>query len=238
MTARYPIFQRTRSLDGVDLWEGIISPLPGTPDENLRVVSALYADETVVVLPGGELTAEGGRSSSLPGRVSSFTGALGHIKPQFRVVAGLVLPPPAHPCAYVISPEVSRNRYPDHPHLNHGDIPCVIYAPDDVWFWPRDGLAEYLDFLAIWLAKHAVYHLLRPFLPVPVAWPGWSASHAAEGVIAAPRGSQCPCGSGLPVEACCLPRIHAGHSVEMRGRPSLGTVKQIPMRADGRSTAH
>lgn len=68
-----------------------------------------------------------------------------------------------HPEAYVLKPEVSRQRFPFHPHLRddrsllwggrYVQALCTDYAPDLVCA----SLVDFLDYTAIFLAKHLVW---------------------------------------------------------------------------------
>jgi len=223
MAARYPSFSRVKD----QVWAGEITPLTGVADQNIRVISALSRDHTVYVSENGTLDAVGQAHQSCLVPFRCCMNGLGGLRPRYRVIVGFFSPPPAHPCAYVIDPEISLRRYPRHPHLNPDGTLCVLFPPDGAWVQSRDGMDLYLDYVAIWLAKHAVYHYLLLFGFEERGWLGSEAPHGPDGVRQTHQGEQCPCGSGQPVEECCLPRVtREGHLLPPR-RPTIKGIRRL-----------
>lgn len=74
----------------------------------------------------------------------------------------LEFPSPQHPRAYCLSPAISSKRFPLHPHLRGNDIfiardmytALCAYSISDGTYAPESGLTRFLDYLAIYLAKH------------------------------------------------------------------------------------
>jgi hypothetical protein len=71
-----------------------------------------------------------------------------------------------HPQVYCLNPEISRCRFPYHPHLRddlgiwlHRFLPalCIYLASDNVYDFRQDKLLQLLDFTSTWLAKHLVW---------------------------------------------------------------------------------
>jgi hypothetical protein len=143
-------------------WQGVLQPLESSRD--LRGVFAHFEQSDVVtVLNNGSL--------EHPSMCKRPHGNLGYESlliapfPSFRVLL-LDFGPVINPQVFCLSPEISRRRFPAHPHLRNDqrifvgryiEALCLYLASDNVM--PRDemALARVLDFTSFFLAKHTVW---------------------------------------------------------------------------------
>jgi hypothetical protein len=103
-------------------------------------------------------------------RSPSYRNRLGDIGAESFCIKVIVWPPPVHPKAISIFPEISSAVFPNQPHLFRPepraglpelptlmpDALCAYRPGDGEWSWRLGDLVLFLDFGAIYLAKHAV----------------------------------------------------------------------------------
>lgn len=118
---------------------------------------------------------------------------------------------PVHPRARVIDPEISHRTYLTHPHMfvdrdNDDSWACPIAPHATDWKWRKGATVEYLDQLAIWLLKTAVWLATGGGILPSATWIGPAAPHGPADVLASPSHVACRCGSGAEYSRCHVPR--------------------------------
>jgi hypothetical protein len=110
-----------------------------------------------------------------------------------------------HPRAYVINPEVSIKTHPNHPHMNTGyneSWACPTSPQDGGWTWRKGTTVAYLDQVAIWLLKTAVWAKTGAGIVGLGKWVGPATSHDPASVVSIGQQDPCRCGSGLKYGQC------------------------------------
>jgi SEC-C motif len=143
-------------------WRGTIQPFDLTSE-----IPGLYSDlkdDRVVSVQSGFLRRL--RSDGAIDRQDLNIRYLVNMETEFNVVV-LEYPDGRHPEAYAFKPEISRQRFPFHPHLRDDrsllwggrylQAICTDYAPDLVC----SSLLDFLDYTTIFLAKHLVWMRTR-----------------------------------------------------------------------------
>jgi len=150
-----------RETAAVRAWIGRIQPFPDET-EFLPVMAHLQQGKTVRVEREGSLTHPYSCTSAHEFEIPFFPA----ISASFEVLL-LEFPAPRHPRVYGVFPEISRRRYPHHPHLRDDQqilfdgrplhALCVYLASDGVLARDDMQLVHVLDFTSMYLAKHAVW---------------------------------------------------------------------------------
>lgn len=115
-----------------------------------------------------------------------------------------------HPKAKVIDPEISHRTYSSHPHMYYAggeSYACPLSPQDTKWRWRKGATRQYLDQVALWLLKTAVWIAtsIAGIFP-PGRWLGPDTSHEPLYLLGSiDIGSPCWCGSGRSYGACHRP---------------------------------
>lgn len=157
MERAYPAFTWGERLDGstpVRFWTGVLQPL--SPESDIDPILAdLAANRHVVVSTNGRLAHD--IQCYGPHKLPRKLHNLGGLDQAFHLDA-CHRPPPAPPLVRSIDPEISRRRFPEHPHLygETGEL-CPLFPPDVPIGTEPITLADYLDQVALYLVKHQVW---------------------------------------------------------------------------------
>jgi hypothetical protein len=213
----YPQFVRVGPPPlAVDSWQGIIRPFAKCErDDLLLLLDDLHAGSQVLV-GGGYLS----HDPNCPRTHADirYVAQLARAESEGFAIRLVIPREPQHPKAVAIYPEISAARYPNHPHLFRGgqrlglrefpasnpDALCVYRPGDGEWSWQTGDLVLFLDYVAIFLAKHVVW--VRTGAAHGGLWIGPQASHQPNDLVAEldPFG-ECRCGSGEQYARCCRP---------------------------------
>ncbi|MEW6106340.1 MAG: hypothetical protein AB1563_08270 [Bacillota bacterium] len=178
-------------------WKGEIRPFDGVgnPDE---VIAALDQNRYVLVARGGRVMAS---PDDRPHKRSALPASAGLMEATFLLEA-TYMEPPAHPKVELLRPRPSPEAVRETHFYKDGSI-CPLYPPDGTWDWSRpDSMAEYLDTVAIWLAKYAYWEFTRRHYGKGI-WVGSAIPHGKLGLLSRiPCDSQCYCRSGLKFREC------------------------------------
>lgn len=114
---------------------------------------------------------------------------------------------PAQPRARIVSPEISVRTYPKHPHMYVGNgfdsWACPLSPQDTRWTWGKGATVSYLDQVAIWLLKTAVWIATGAGIAGLGKWLGLDTSHAALDLLRMIGPTDpCWCGRGVRYEKC------------------------------------
>jgi SEC-C motif-containing protein len=201
VAVRYPQFKVVEPPPGsgsVQAWEGAIQPFPN--DRELgAILEDLEIGMEVIVKLGGALAHDPrcGRWHSVP----PYLNLVGPADASFQLQV-LAFPAKRHPRAFSVRPRISPGRYPCHPHLFVDGALCPYLPSDNVWSWGRNTVADFLDYISIWLAKHLVWE--RTGACRGGIWIGPYARHEPRDLLRnVGRNDQCPCGSGEKYKRCC-----------------------------------
>jgi hypothetical protein len=160
----YPQFSLVvppRGTAAVRAWVGRLQPFPdGT--EFADVMSHLQDDLNVRVEEAGRLVHLGGCSR----HHDFFQGFCGIMGMSFEILV-LEFEGGRHPRVYGVSPEISRRRFPTHPHLRDDQqvvfngkplqALCIYLASDGVLERNDMQLVQVLDYTSMYLAKHLLW---------------------------------------------------------------------------------
>lgn len=164
-----------------------LTPTP-PPDELEWILSDLDARAQVAIGERGQV-----RHASSCTRVHSKIG-IGKLEPQAYAAVVELRPPPTYPRAWVVSPDISRRTFPDHPHMYPDGAACPFYPPDRTWTWANTP-AQFLHQLAIWLLKTQVWIANG-------RWIGPDVGHRFGERPPLRRDDPCHCGSGKIYRHC------------------------------------
>lgn len=198
----------------VEAWQGVIRPFAEYGQDELPLLLDDLAAGAQVLVGGGCLH----HDPDCPRVHSSidFADQVANVRSDAFAIRLVVPPAPRHPRAIAIYPEISAARFPKHPHLFRGgprtalselscsveDALCVYRPGDGEWSWRNGDLVLFLDFTAIYLAKHVVW--LKTGADRGGLWIGPQASHRPEDLIdELDRFGECRCGSGETYAQCC-----------------------------------
>lgn len=118
----------------------------------------------------------------------------------------LAFPPKRDPKIFCSNPRISRNTYPDHPHLFSDSSLCAYFSSDDLLPWSAFTICTALDFAALWCTKHHVWEQTRK--RGKGVWLGAEASHIPYDLLrSVEKDDRCPCGSGLRFRRCCRSKL-------------------------------
>jgi len=187
-------------------WRGSITPFPtGMSFEEVQAILAdLDEDLPVRILADGAVAHYevcGGKHSPRPGlRLRRVLEGTFRIEIAYRRRPGC-------PIARSLWPRINRHHPSGPPPhlLNAIDALCILFPADGAWVWGVHGVRRYVDYTAIWLAKHLAWIEARERgVGVDEAWPGSFVGHDP---FLLPRllgpHEPCRCGSGKNYEDCC-----------------------------------
>jgi len=192
-------------------WRLTIAPVP-TQDELRYVLADLDVGRAVAIHQHGRIA----HSPKCEVPLDSHAALLPNLKlPQETYLVDLVYRPsprdaswPTQPKAFIMNPEVSVRTYPRHPHMyvgSSGSWACPLSPQDTQWRWKRGATVAYLDQVAIWLLKTAVWARTGAGLAGMGKWIGSDTSHDPASLISSIKASDpCWCGSGVCYEGCHL----------------------------------
>ncbi len=193
MVACYPGWKCFRDESGI-FWEGRLQGLPPSLEDAANAVTALYWDDHVFIRDGTVYATT--KYGSLPPNIT-----LDHVRRIVQECRSYQVQvryrrPPGVPMARCINPEVSRKTHPAHPHLYADGSVCPFLPSSKRWAWGENTLVDFVDDVAIWVAKHQVYE-------VTGKWIGPAISHDPEHLVRSilPN-APCHCGSGKPYSRC------------------------------------
>ncbi len=195
-------YEATRCGAFVRTWYGIMQPFRPEldPREMLAIIADLYDDGDILVSAGSL------RHDTRCSRAHGLDPALvpqRAVTDMFEVELAYCVPP-ARPVVRSMRPFLSLRQYPDMPHpIAPLNSLCISYAPTDAWSIERDGAVLYLDWTAIYLAKHALWREARERNGAGrAAWPGTAMSYDPGEELKAPPTAPCSCGSERRYDRC------------------------------------
>lgn len=130
---------------------------------------------------------------------------------------------PVQPLARIINPEISAQTYPKHPHMyrGNGSWACPLSPQDKRWTWGKRATVSYLDQVAIWLLKTAVWIATGAGTAGLGRWIGQDTSHEPDSLLhTIELNDPCWCGSGLYYKKCHM-RDDALRAIEKNISESL-----------------
>ena len=209
--------ERTEHLEcesPVRTWIGKIQPFgSASMDETLKIIADLSSESPVSIPVAGQLRHLRHCTREVHDLPTELRPA--RLLTESFTVEVICRRPPATPIVRGIAPLIVRDAFgiqepcvPPHLLQQLGAL-CVISPSDGTWNWERgDGLLEFLDHTAIWLAKHAVWMESRERLgSARGVWPGAFEPHdefAAIGRLCQTAADAlCRCGSAKAYAACC-----------------------------------
>jgi hypothetical protein len=226
----YPQFSRIGPGIGLDeSWIGTLAPFRSLDTHGLAIVISDLAAGRPVCLDSGSLLHDARCIG--PHRTPAWLGELEGADRQVFSVRIEVAPRPMHPKAFAIYPEISSRLFPTQPHLFRGlqgqhfwpasaDALCLYRPGDGEWSWNRADLVTFVDFVAIYLVKHFIWHrTLQRGQPI---WVGPQASHNPADLLRElnPYG-ECRCGRGDRYADCCRELDVAQALANARARSAL-----------------
>ncbi len=180
-------------------WQAIAEPIP-PPDEVTLVIADLDRGGDVEVERHGRVRHHRRCHAAHQLRQELEGVAI----PATPFLVDLTLyPPPVHPKARILDPEISLRRFPGHPHFYAPDIVCPIFPPEGTWSWHRHLISDYLDQVAIWLVKSSVWIVTHATRGRGI-WLGPDAPHDPQTLLRTVRpDDDCPCAMGQKYKRCC-----------------------------------
>lgn len=197
------------------VWRLTLRPIPEA-EELHQVLADLDREREVWILRRGQVS----HSPQCTDPPETHPSVL----PQLRLVrrsylVELIYPPfsqgpagPVHPRARVVDPEISHRTYLTHPHMfvdpkNDDSWACPISPQSTNWQWRRGATLQYLDQVALWILKSAVWIATGGGIMQSARWLGPDTSHLPLDVLTSIRpGDLCRCGNGHPYETCHMRR--------------------------------
>lgn len=199
VAVRYPQFRIVQPPAGsgsVQAWEGVIQPFPDNAE--LGAVLRHLEGEADLIVRGGQVLHD--PSCSQGHAEPDYLASLTDTGRSFKIVV-LAYPPKADPRAFAIDPKISRRVFPGHPHL-YGNALCPYTPSDGIWMWDSHNVADFLDYISIWLGRHLVWE--QTGACNGGKWIGpWAPHEPQELLDYVGREDLCPCGSGRKYKRCC-----------------------------------
>jgi hypothetical protein len=179
-------------------WDGVLQPLSDCCELGF-ILEDLRMDRTVLVSAGKLLHDPRCNAVHRPiACLDELRPADARLKVQVLAYA-----PKRHPQAFGISPEISKRRFPFQQHINADGSICPYSASEIELPWHGQTVPTFLDYTAIWAAKHHVWEATGA--DENATWLGSVAPHSPDEVLrAVGRNNPCPCGSGLKFKRCHL----------------------------------
>lgn len=206
-------FDETLGTETFRCWHALIQPV--SPETEVELVIAdLDRDGAVDVSRHGTLLHS--RTCRAEHRMRPPLQSL-EIPAEVFLVKALYRAPPAHPVVWPVSPEISSNLYPGHPHFFAGGALCPLLPKDRTWRWKTHTICDYLMQVALWLFKSRVWISTKQRTGDGI-WIGSDVDHSAENLLAIIQPEdECCCGSAKRYKKCCRPR-HLKEAVATRQR--------------------
>ena len=116
---------------------------------------------------------------------------------------------PVHPKARVLVPEISAHTRPRHPHLHVSEDldswACPLSPHATHWDWDKGATLRYLDQVAIWILKTAIWTATGGGVLRESRWLGPYAPHDPQEVLnTVSLEAPCRCGGGRAYRHCHL----------------------------------
>lgn len=114
---------------------------------------------------------------------------------------------PIQPKVHIIMPEISAQVYPKHPHM-YGNLrqdswACPLSPQYSQWNWEKGATISYLDQIAIWILKTAIWAKTGAGIASLGIWIGPDTSHEPLSLINNINPTDpCWCGSGVCYSQC------------------------------------
>jgi hypothetical protein len=217
----YPGFVRTSSLSnggGDEVWQGVIRPYAACTERDLMLVLDDLQAASGVCIRSGTLSHDPNcrrEHAAIPlVQAMYLLKRMDGFDAEAFTIRVVVPPAPRHPKAIALYPEISAESHPKHPHLfrqdrRPGSLSCG--SPDALCTYrpgSEDGdlatssMTTYLDYVALFLAKHVVWGRTRGPEGVGL-WLGPDASHLP-GVLSMTirPDEECHCGNGRAYGEC------------------------------------
>jgi hypothetical protein len=177
-------------------WEGVLRPFSDCRELGL-VLDDLRMDRSVRVQAG---TLSHDAECTALHRPISFLHELNPLEAEFRI-AVLAYPPKRHPQAFGKLPQITKQRFPFHHHINADGSVCAYSATETNLPWHGKTVSTFLDYVAIWAAKHQVWEATGA--DPNATWLGSVAPHTPSEILRqVGRNEPCPCGSGKKFKKC------------------------------------
>lgn len=114
---------------------------------------------------------------------------------------------PVQPKVHIIMPEISARVYLKHPHMyldpRHDSWACPLSPQNSQWNWQKGATVSYLDQVAIWILKTAIWAKTGTGIAGLGVWIGPDTSHNPLSLISTiDANNPCWCGSGKSYEKC------------------------------------
>lgn len=220
VTTEYPFFELRDRLPRPNLdeheaarcgafvrtWRGTVQPFSPDLDRNelVALIADLYDDVDAVSVSAGSLRHDAARC----GRAHTLDPDLvprRAVNDIFEIELAYCVPP-ARPVVRSLRPFLTVRQYPDMPHpIAPLSSLCVSYPPTDAWDLDRDGALLYLDWTAVYLAKHTLWLEARERKGRGRAkWPGAGIGPAYDPheELKSSATASCSCGSGERYASC------------------------------------
>jgi SEC-C motif len=205
---QFEVIEPPPSSGAILAWEGILRPFSDCRELGF-ILDDLRMDRPVRVQAG---TLSHDADCTALHRPIPFLDKLSPAEAHFRI-AVLTYPPKRHPQAFGKSPEITKQRFPFHHHINTDGSICPYSATETHLPWHGQTVSIFLDYVAIWTAKHYVWE--KTGANESATWLGSVAPHTPSEVLRhVGRNDPCPCGSGKKFKQCHL-AVYERHRVEI-----------------------
>ena len=195
----YPQFEAIEpppSSEAILAWEGVLQPFSDCSKLGF-ILDDLRMDRSVQV-QAGSLSHD--PDCKAVHRPLPFLDRLRPSEAHFKITV-LAYAPKRHPQAFGKSPEITKRRFPFHDHINTDGSICPYSANETHLPWHGQTLPTFLDYVAIWAAKHHVWEMTGS--NPNATWLGSVAPHTpSEMLRQVGRNEPCPCGSGKKFKKC------------------------------------
>jgi hypothetical protein len=142
----------------VRTWRGAMQPFPPTlnHEELLAIIFDLYNDGNIMI-QAGELRHDSTRCTRSTHPLDADRLPRRPLTTMYEIELAYALPP-ARPIVRGLCPRLTQDEHREMPHpIGPLNALCVSYGPTDAWDLYRDGALRYLDWTAIYLAKHTLW---------------------------------------------------------------------------------
>jgi SEC-C motif len=193
---QFDVVESSASTDAVVTWKGAIRPLDDNSELGLILHDLAY---------GNDLLSQRGTLRHDPDCADTHKHAdvlLQKIKStdQEFMIEVHGYSPPRHPKAFSVSPKITKDTCAGHPHLFTDGAICSDHPSDSSLPWDGRTIFWFLDFVAIWCAKHDFW--VQSGGANGGLWLGPAAGHSLPDLLSIPVNSPCPCGSGFKYKRC------------------------------------
>ena len=201
-----------------EIWTGFIQPYAHCDlPETALIIDDLYAGAPVCVQHGSlshDPSCRRPHTSMSLLTTMHVLNCMDTAQNELFAIRVVVPPAPRHPKAIALYPEISADSYPDHPHLfrqdrrpgrpqsTEPDALCTYRPGSGEWSRATSSMTTYIDFVALFLAKHVVWRRTRAIAGRGL-WLGPDASHHPSALVRTiKRTDECWCGSGKAYGDC------------------------------------